>query len=127
MPQFTSGEMEVMQILWEHGELKPAEIQDVFPREIKNPALRSVLSILVDKGHLTRRQVGKAFVYQARTQRTGALSLMLRELANQFCEGSMRNLLFNLVEAEKLSDDDLAELKRLAHDNSSEKPRRDEA
>lgn len=127
MPQLTSGELEVMQILWEHGELKPAEIQDVFPREIKNPALRSVLAILVDKGHVARRQVGKAFFYQAKTHRSGALRSMLRELADQFCQGSTRNLLFNLVKAEKLSDEDIAELERLAKDHSSKTKKRGEA
>ncbi len=127
MPQLTSGELEVMQILWEHGELKPAKIQDAFPREIKNPALRSVLTILVDKGHVSRRQVGKAFLYQAKTQRSGALSSMLRDLADQFCDGSTRTLLFNLVKEEKLSEDDIAELKRLAKDNSSKTKKRGEA
>ena len=35
MAHFTAGEMEVMRILWEHGELKPAEIQEHFPRPIR--------------------------------------------------------------------------------------------
>ena len=30
MPRFTAGELEVMRILWEHGEMKPAEIQAHF-------------------------------------------------------------------------------------------------
>ena len=37
MPQFTRGELEVMRILWKHGELKPAEIHAHFPRKIKIP------------------------------------------------------------------------------------------
>ena len=124
MPQFTAGELEVMQILWEHGAKKPAEIQAVFPREIKNAALRSVLAILLEKDHVTRRQVGKAFVYHAKTRRNGAFRSMIAELADQFCEGSTRTLLFNLVQSEKLSDDDIAELERLAKDTSSSSPKR---
>ncbi len=31
MPQFTKGELEIMRILWKHGELKPADIQDQYP------------------------------------------------------------------------------------------------
>jgi predicted transcriptional regulator len=123
MSQLTQGELEVMQILWEHGELKPSEIQDVFPREIKNPALRSVLGILLDKGHVSRRQVGKAFLYKAKTKRESAFRSMLGHLADQFCEGSTRSLLFNLVESEKLSDDDIAELKRVAKDRAKNNPK----
>ena len=48
MPRFTPGELKVMSLLWEHGELKPAEIQERFPEPIKNPALRSYLTTLVD-------------------------------------------------------------------------------
>ncbi|GAA4444466.1 BlaI/MecI/CopY family transcriptional regulator [Novipirellula rosea] len=119
MSQLTQGELEVMQILWDHGELKPAEIQGYFPREIKNPALRSVLGILHDKGHVSRRQVGKAFLYKAKTKRESAFRSMLGHLADQFCEGSTRALLFNLVKSEKLSDDDIAELKRIAKAGAS--------
>ena len=114
MSRFTSGELEVMQVLWEHGELKPAEIQNVFPRKIKNPALRSVLAILVEKGHISRKQVGKAFFYKARTRRESVFKSKVRELADQFCDGSMRSLLFNLVDSEKLSAEDIKELEKLA-------------
>ena len=114
MSRFTSGELEVMQVLWEHGELKPAEIQDVFPRKIKNPALRSVLAILVEKGHISRKQVGKAYFYKARTRRESAFKMKARELADQFCDGSMRSLLFNLVDSEKLSAEDVKALEKLA-------------
>lgn len=114
MSQFTPGELEVMQVLWEHGELKPAEIQERFPREIKNPALRSVLAILLDKGHISRRQVGKAYFYKSRTRRESVFKSKLRELADQFCDGSMRSLLFNLVDTEKLTADDIKELEKLA-------------
>ena len=49
-PRLTTAELEVMQVLWEHGELKPGEIQELLERDIKNPALRSILSILVETG-----------------------------------------------------------------------------
>lgn len=124
MPQFTSGELEVMRVLWEHGELKPVEIQRTFPRAIKNPALRSVLAILLEKGHVTRKQKGKAFFYKARTRQESTFQAKLRELADQFCDGSVKSLLFNLVESEKLSDDDVRQLKKLARAEPSEAKKR---
>jgi BlaI family penicillinase repressor len=114
MPRFTPGELTVMQILWEHGELKPGQIQDLFPEPIKNPALRSYLAILVEKGHVTRQKVGKAFHYRAVTRRTSAFRTSIRELVNAYCEGSAKNLILNLIRAEKLTKSELLELKRLA-------------
>jgi len=121
MSRFTSGELEVMQVLWSHGELKPAEIQSLFPRDIKNPALRSVLAVLVEKGHVSRKQVGKAFYYKAKTKRSSAFKSKVRELADQFCEGSMKSLLFNLCESEKFSEKDIEHLKKLAKSKSKKR------
>ncbi len=116
MPRFTPGELAVMQILWEHGELKPSEVQEFFPEPIKNPALRSYLAILVEKGHISRRKVGKAYRYKAVTRRNAAFRSTIREIVDAYCEGSAKNLVLNLIRAEKLSKDDLLELKRLADD-----------
>jgi BlaI family transcriptional regulator, penicillinase repressor len=114
MPRFTPGELKVMRLLWEHGELKPAEFQRRFPEPIKNPALRSYLTTLVEKGHITRRRVGKAYFYKAVTQSRSAFRTMLGELVQTYCGGSVSALVMNLIKSEKLSEADLLELKRLA-------------
>ena len=125
MARFTAGEMEVMRILWEHGELKPAEIQKHFPRPIKNAALRSYLTILVEKGHLMRRGKGKAFYYRPKTKRESTFRSMLGELVNTFCGGSSEALLCHLLAKEKLSPEELLELQRMAQQQpaASSEPR----
>lgn len=122
MTQFTAGELEVMRILWEHGPQKPAEILEKFPREIKNPALRSYLSILLEKGHVTRRQKGKAFYYRAKTKQTSAFRAQLKNLVDTYCAGSTESLLMNLIRRENLSEAELLELKRLAEDDDASPP-----
>jgi BlaI family transcriptional regulator, penicillinase repressor len=117
MPRFTQGELEIMRILWDQGELKPAEIHAQFPRKITNPSLRSYLAILLDKGHVVRCRVGKAYYYRAKTRRESTFRAMLRDLARVCCNGSVENLLCQLIRTEKLSEADLLELKRLSEDN----------
>lgn len=119
MPRFTPGELNVMRLLWEHGEMKPGQIQEFYPEPIKNPALRSYLTILLDKGHISRRKVGKAFFYKAVTRQQSAFMDNLRELIDTYCDGSAQALLLNLIRTERLSEDELVELKRLADDRSS--------
>lgn len=120
MPKFTAGELNVMQLLWEHGEMKPREIQELYPQPIKNPALRSYLTILLDKGHVRRRKVGKAYYYKAVTRRQSAFRQTLGELLDTYCDGSARALLLNLLRSEKLSDDELLKLKRLASETETD-------
>ncbi len=119
-PRLTSAELEVMQILWEHGDLKPADVQNHFPREIKNSALRSILGILVEKGHVARRKDGKAFFYKARTRQKSVFRSMMREVTDVFCQGSSQALLMNLIQSEKLSEEDLIALKRMADQSHAE-------
>lgn len=124
MPQFTPGELAVMRILWRYGELKPADIQERFHSPIKNPALRSYLGILLEKGHVTRRKVGKAYFYKAATRRQAAFRSTLREMVDAYCDGSVQNLVLNLIRAEKFSEEELLELKRLADDEAEPQEKR---
>ena len=114
MSRFTAGEMQVMRILWNHGELKPSEIEEHFPRPIKNAALRSYLTILMEKGHLVRRRKGNAFYYRPKTKRESSFRSMLGDLVNNFCGGSSEALLCHLLAKEKLSEQELLDLQRMA-------------
>ena len=113
MKPLTSGELEVMKILWEHGSLKPTEIQERFPRLIKNAALRAALLVLLEKGHVTRKMIGTAYYYKTKTPRQGTFKKMVRHLTNVFCEGSPTTLITQLIQIEKLSDEDIRELQRI--------------
>lgn len=115
MASFTQGELEVMQVLWEGEQpLKPAEIQELFPRPIRNAALRSVLLVLLDKGHVKRKRIGKAYYYQAAVPRETAIAKMARRMAEAFCGGSSAALIAHLIRSEKLSEEDIRELRRVA-------------
>ncbi|MFH1742062.1 MAG: BlaI/MecI/CopY family transcriptional regulator [bacterium] len=111
---FTPGELEVMQVLWEHGALKPVEIQKRFSRPIRNAALRSVLLILLEKGHVTRTKDGKAYYYKAKTRRERGLKQMMRNVADVFCGGSSAALIAQMIEMENLSEEDMRELQQIA-------------
>jgi predicted transcriptional regulator len=121
MAQLTPGELNVMKLLWEHGEMKPAELQERFPEPIKNPALRSYLTTLVEKGHATRRKVGKAYYYKATTGLRSAFRTTLAQIIDAYCGGSIQSLVMNIIKSERLSEQDLLELKRLA-DQGDEPP-----
>lgn len=114
MTSFTTSESEVMRILWEHGELKPSQIQEKYGRPIKNAALRFQLRVLLEKGHVTRRRVGRAYYYKAVTARQGAFKKMARRMANIYSRGSVAGLIAELVKTEKLSQDEVRQLQQLA-------------
>jgi len=112
---FTRAELEVMHVLWNASEpLKPGELEERFPRPIRNAALRSLLLVLLEKGHVTRKRAGRAYVYQARTRPQRELRAMTRRMADLFAGGSRRTLIAQLVKQENLTAEDLAALQRVA-------------
>ncbi len=115
MIHLTAGEIEVMRVLWDHGgEMSPPEIEEQFPRPIKNAALRFQLKILLEKGHVARRRAGKAYYYKAVTPRQRTFKSMARRMADIFFGGSAAGLIAELIKSERLSDKEIEELQRLA-------------
>ncbi len=118
-PSFTSGELEVMQVLWAHEPLKPEEIQELFSRPIKNAALRFQLKLLLEKEHVGRIKNGKAYYYHAITTRDSSLQKMVKRMSEVFSQGSIKGLIAELVAAENLSPQDLEELKQFAQQKNA--------
>ncbi|TWU03070.1 Penicillinase repressor [Symmachiella macrocystis] len=116
MPQLKESELEVLRILWEQGPQKPAEIQEQFAWIIENGTLRSVLRGLVESGHATREKQGKAYFYRASASKRNMLSKMFRRMADVFTGGSPAELITQLVQAEKLSPDEIEQLRQIAQD-----------
>jgi len=118
---FTSGELEVMQVLWAHASLKPDELQALFPRPIKNAALRFQLKLLLEKNHVGRTKNGKAYYYHPITTRDSSLQKMVKRMSEVFTQGSIKGLIAELVAAENLSPQDLEELKQFAEQKDAAK------
>lgn len=119
MAQLNRNELETMRVLWEKGSLKPAEIQDDFAWPIENATLRSVLRVLMDKGLVARRKIGKAYYYRAKASRRSVLRNMAQRMAHVFTGGSAADLIAQLIKSEKLSKKEIDELRRIATEKVS--------
>ena len=115
MIELNENEKEALRVLWESGEVKPAEIQSAFGWAIENATLRSVLRNLVEKGFVNRRKEGKAFLYRARSRRASQFSQAMQRMAEIFTGGSKTDLILELLKREKLSAQDLATLQEIAN------------
>lgn len=114
MVALNDNELEALRILWAEPELKPAQIQEQFAWTIDNGTLRSVLVNLVEKGHVTRTQQGKAFVYAARVRKQTLLQLMMQSFARVFASGSARELVAQMVETGDLKPSELKQISEVA-------------
>lgn len=124
MTSLNQNELEALRILWERGELKPAEIQAHFSWPIENATLRSVLVNLVGKRHITRRLQGKAFFYAARIPKATLLQITMQTLARIFAGGSHQELVAQLMETSDIKPADFKLIRQTADGLSSNKAKR---
>lgn len=106
-------ERQIMDVLYRLGSATAAEVQDNIPEAPSYSAVRALLRILVDKGHIRHSYDGPRYVYSPIVSRPVAQKSALRQLVKTFFDGSTSNAVAALLDmsGKDLSD---AELDRLA-------------
>jgi Predicted transcriptional regulator len=104
-----------MKIVWDRGH---ATVRDVYEtllerRRVAYTSVMTMMNILEQKGHLKRKQVDRAYLYESTKPRAQVTRGMVREFVDRVFNGSAEPLLLHLVEDEKLTEKDLDEMKRL--------------
>src|SRR4029079_5457549 len=97
--QPTAGELEVLKVLWEKGPSTVREVMDVLneDRPRAYTSVMSLLNVMTDKGLVVREPHGRAFVYQAKTNRGRTLRRMVGDLLGRAFEGSTSQLVAPLL------------------------------
>jgi predicted transcriptional regulator len=127
--RLTKFELELMSVFWELGAASVREVQEALP-EKKRPAYTTVQTIvyrLEEKGAVRRvKKIGNAHIFAPTVTQKAAHRRLIDELLNLF-DGSARPLMAHLVEAGKLSLEDLREAEsHLAQQQQPEPPKEGE-
>lgn len=113
MPAFTDRELDIMSVLWHHGDATAAEVRDALAEQGEDLAYNTVLSmlrILQDKGFVSYTVEGRAHRYRPLVQRDEAGRSAVRRLLTGLFDRSPELLLTQLLRDERL---DRATLERL--------------
>jgi predicted transcriptional regulator len=109
----TEAELRLMKILWRRGESAVTDLVAAVP-DGETLAYNSVLTtirILEQKGYVTHRQEGRAFVYQPCVQEQEASRSEVRHVLNRFFGNSRERLLLSLLDDEEISPEELERLR----------------
>ena len=115
-PTFTEVELEFLQVIWALGEVTTEDIQNTLhkrKRDLSDGSIRKILSILLTKGHVTRRREGKSFFYQAKVQKNQAHRNMVQDLLKRAFGGSVTLMTAALLDSRDIKKGDIEEIKRL--------------
>ncbi len=87
--QLSRRERQIMDIIYARGEASAADVHQALPDAPTRTAVRTLLRILEEKGHLTHTQVGLSYVYRPNRPRGTAGRSALRRVLATFFEGSL--------------------------------------
>ena len=108
-------ERQIMDILYREGRATAGEVLDRLPEPPGYSAVRAMLRVLENKGHLTHVLENGRYVYRPTIPRERARRSALQNLLQTFFEGSPEKAVAALLSESKnrLSEDELERLSRL--------------
>ena len=112
---FSRREREIMNIIYQRGEATAAEVLERMTDPPSYSAIRAMLRILEQKGHLAHQDEGGRYVYRPTVDREKARRSALDQLLATFFEGSAASVVATLLDqhADSLSEQDLENLSKL--------------
>ena len=114
----TPAELEVLQVVWEHGPCTVREAMNVLneKRPRAYTSVMSLMNVMAEKGLLTRKPKGRAFVYEPKVTRGKTQSRMLKDLLNRVFDGSASALVARLLQQAEPTSEELNEIRKtIAH------------
>src|SRR6476659_10516178 len=108
-------ERQIIDILYANGRATAAEVQALLPDPPSYSAVRAMLRILEDKGHVRHLQDGPRYLYVPTLARDNAKKSALRHMLRTFFDGSTEQAISALLDdaSTKMSDVELDRLARM--------------
>jgi predicted transcriptional regulator len=114
-PQLTEVELQVLQILWEHG---PSPVRTIHAelrklRDTNYSTTVKMLSVMLDKQLVERTEEQRPHIYSASVSRHKAQRQMLRSLIDRIYQGSATSLILRALASTKASPQEIAQIRQM--------------
>lgn len=115
VPRPTEAELEILQVLWQHGACTVREVHEILHRRDGTgytTALKQ-LQIMHDKGLVARDEAQRAHVYRATVSKERTQKRFLADIVKRVFEGSSSRLVLQALGDHKASREELREIRAL--------------
>ena len=114
--ELSAAEWELMQVVWERADAVSVRevLETAYPNDEKAyTTVQTLMNILVDKGFLRRKKSGMVNMYSAAVKREKVIDAGIAQAAERTFSGSIGAMASFLVNSRKLTEEDLATLRKL--------------
>jgi predicted transcriptional regulator len=123
LPDLSPAQREIMDIVWQRGEVTANEVRRVLSRtrKVARNTVRTLLERMEDKGWLEHRSEGRTFLYRAARPRHDTIGQKVREIVETVCGGSPETLVSALLDYRGLRPEELKRIRQLLDDAEAER------
>jgi len=109
LAQLSRRERQILEILYERGKASAAEVRQAMPDAPGYSAVRALLRVLEDKGHVRHEEHGPKYVYLPVVARNKASRSAVKHVMDTFFSGSPERIVAALldVSAARLTREEL--------------------
>ena len=122
----SESQQEIMEIVWEAGEVSAAEVREILSqkRKVARNTVNTLMTRMYEKGWLKYRSIGRTFVYSATVPKTTSLGLRAKELIDSTFGGSAEELMTALIQYRGLTRKESANIRRMLEESEGKKKTR---
>ncbi|HDX9589949.1 TPA: BlaI/MecI/CopY family transcriptional regulator [Bacillus pseudomycoides] len=127
-PKISEAELEIMKVLWSKAPQTANEIiKDLEGKMEWSPkTIRTLINRLVQKEAIAPHQeTGKMYIYTPLVSQDHYLQVETKSFLKRFYGAALKPLLVNFLKEEKLSQEEINELKRILDDKSEAERRKE--
>ena len=108
-------ERQIMEVAYRQGQVTVADVRGALPDPPSYSAVRAMLRVLEEKGHVRHEEQGARYVYRPTRRRENVRRTLLSQMVRDFFGGSAEQVVATLLDLSsgKLSQGELEGLARL--------------
>src|SRR6266511_951107 len=117
----TNAEHRIMEVIWAKGSATVADVVEALKGEDAYTTILTLMRILKDKGYLSSRKEGRAFVFVPKVDRDTVARKAVSQLLSKFFAGSPSELVLSFLREEELTPQELDAIKKKIRASSEER------
>jgi BlaI family transcriptional regulator, penicillinase repressor len=98
MTGLSRRERQILEILYQRGKASASEVRDAMDDAPGNSAVRTLLRVLEEKGHVKRRAEGLKYVYSPTVAQEKAKRTAVKHLLETYFQGSAEQIVAALLD-----------------------------
>jgi len=125
-PPLTAAQREIMEIVWEQGEVTVTDVRDQLlrHREVARNTVQTMIVRLEERGWLKHREQGRTFYYAAARPKGVSLGARVSQMVDRLFAGSPEEMVTALIEYRGLSKSEAERIRKMIESAEADQPKK---